>query len=245
MIKTEIESLKPYILKSRIIGMGLSAVCFKTRDNKVIKIFMDTANTRDLFNRYPDMLSHIEELSLLKDDTFVSPEEVLIKEGKVVGYICPYIDAKVLKHLNRKENLNNLLKNYEKLKENVEKLSEKGYLIRDLHPKNILFDGDNFYIIDLDRYYKEEAYNTYSKNMYSVNDTIIRSVFNVDSEYIMNFLNQDLQEIYLASLYNDHEKIIELFSKLEEIHNIKNKNQSLIKKNKVLSIKYNTYYKFC
>ena len=92
MIK-EIKSIKEYIYKLYPIpiGLGSTAICFRTFDNKVLKIYLNTTNKKNLFKCKNDMISHLESIVKLKNNSYVPPETILVKDNKCIGYIYNYV----------------------------------------------------------------------------------------------------------------------------------------------------------
>lgn len=46
----ELNKLKHYLIGSKFIGYGKCAICFLTKDGKVLKIYYNSSNTRILYS---------------------------------------------------------------------------------------------------------------------------------------------------------------------------------------------------
>ena len=238
----EVDKLLPYVKNSYPIGMGMTAICFKKSDNKVLKIFKKNEFSSHLIKE-PNFLDKMIKIGNLTNDTFVGPDTILTYEGCVVGYLYPYVDAPLLAELSSKTKLKELFLNYDKLLIDTKKISDDGLRLFDLHCKNILFD-DKFHIIDLDKsnFYDDKDFN-YSLNMSELFKNIIYQIYNTKQDELPRFLNKDV-ELFLKKVDPcDLESInmfINYFSNLCDLndptvgdikHKIKVKNE------------YNSYYK--
>lgn len=236
MKKTAVESLLPYLKGARYISVGTTAVCFLMKNGKVLKVFLDTHRKRQLFSRYDNIIDHFDEIYQIKNDSFIVPEELLIKDGICVAYIYDYINARELKHLRLKTSLQHLIDAYDRLYEDTCQISDKKFRLSDVHDKNILFNT-KYKIIDLDRgFFKEEdpAELVYKFNIQKINKTIIYSLLRMPANYEIKFIDKDLNELYNESLFGDERQIKELIKYLMDkdintVLNIKLKSKQLVR----------------
>ena len=243
MKKTAINSLMPYLKDSYLIGVGTTALCFLMKDGNVLKVFMDTSNKKELFLSKKNIIKHFELINKLKNDTYIVPEELLIKDNNFIGYIYPYKSAKVLNLLNKNTKLDNIIDSYDKLIEDTSKISEKKFILEDLHDKNILY-SDNFYLIDLDFGYFEKSKSSEeltNLNLLNLNEAIIHSLFKKKLNMVIDFFDEDLNDLYKNATKKDYRyfKIL-----LLEIQKYKDsiKSKSDLKKNKLIYT-HNNYYR--
>ena len=87
-----IKSTFPYLKGSKYIGKGKTAYCFLMKDNRVLKLFYNSPETKNMFEYFRNPVEHFYELEKAGNDTFVAPKELLIKDGKLskgdlVGFI--------------------------------------------------------------------------------------------------------------------------------------------------------------
>ena len=211
---TEIKKISEYLKKCRKlpVGIGTTAICFLTKDNKVLKLYLNTSNRRAIFNNYDSFIEHMSEVGKYANDTYIAPDELLVQDGKCVAYLYPYIQGRTLKHINLFTKVDTLfLENYSKLEEDTQKFSESGFLQDDLHEKNIVYNG-SYHIIDLDVTPNLVAdVDLYETNMQKINKAIIDSLFRENDFTIMKFHNDELQKLYYEAIHKNHEAIRELF----------------------------------
>lgn len=247
---TNIDSLKSYLKECyRIpIGRGTTAVCYLMKDGNVLKIFKDTFNTYSLKKIFPDLIDHFEKLNNIKNGSYISPDELLVLNGEVIAYIYKYVNAKTFKKVSPLMPLDQMFLSdgYKKLKEDTLEVSENGFELFDTHDENILFDGVNFYNIDLDfsniSTFKS-ADTLYSQNMRSIQKALIYSLFNIksDKKYDLFFKNQILDELYNQAIYRDENQIAQLIEELEK-RSIKTKLDIKVKKHSLVRVERNDYY---
>lgn len=245
MKKTQILSLRPYLKGSYIIGIGTTAICYLMKDKRVLKVFMNTSGKDYLFNKYENIIDHFERINELKNKTYVVPEELLIKDKECVAYIYDYINSRTLKHIRLSTKIDSLLCGYDRLVEDTEEISNKGFCLYDLHDKNILFNGD-YHIIDLDKGTFEGIMTkeTLLKvNMFSINKTILYSLFSVNYYKDMGFYNLYLRDSYYKNIIKSYNNMREFLNDLKEQEsNIKTVFDAKINSNRLV-YKEDNYYR--
>ena len=223
-------------------GVGTTAVCFVTKDGRVLKLYLNTDRTK-MLNKYSNLVERLEEINSIKNDTYIGPEEVLVKNDYVIGYLYPYIHSRSLRYVNSNVTMSDIKCNFDKLLEDTKAISDKAFCLKDLHSGNILFNGE-YKVIDLDWGHIDDS-NKYLLNINSTNvfKTILYSIFKVDPWEILNFNTINTQEQYRKTKWYNLDSINEFFEVLEKESNIQNPSikqlRRTIKKEKYL----NTYYK--
>ena len=214
MKTTEIKSILTYLVGAIPIGIGTTAICFLMPNGKVLKLYMNTYLKRELFY-YHDMRKHLEFLNNISNESYIGPEELLIKNDEVIGYIYTYINGLELKRLKNNIRLNDIVKGYENLYNDTLKISNNKFRLNDLHQKNILFNG-NYYVIDLDKGYVDNKDNKkiFDINITNINNNIINSIFDLNFFEHLSFYDDDLDKLFYSSLYENHEDFYELLEKL-------------------------------
>lgn len=137
MNKIDYSEIKEYINEENIVGGGKEVTVYDYGD-KVIKIF---ANKRTS----PYQLISIDgliKLNSLPLQYFNKPDELIIKDGVVIGYT----EDKLMKSELDKDNID-----YEGIKADIIVLSDNGFKIQDLYYNYIIHDGE-FHFIDLTSY---------------------------------------------------------------------------------------------
>lgn len=239
---TEIKSIYPYLYRSKFVGVGTTAICFKMPNNKVLRLYLDTYRKNLMFKHY-NMYEKLNKLETIKNDSYIVPEELLIKDNEIIGYIYPYIHAKTLKRvINNNISINNLFNNYEKLISDTKKVSELDFIIHDLHSRNILFDG-NYYIIDLDQgdFYKYQ--DNFKLNVYKIRDVIMDEIFKNNVDYILEFNNIDIGNTYRKINWANIDEVKYFFNYLSKYINKDNIKVKDIRKKILINKTYNSYYK--
>ena len=224
----EIKSILPHLIGAIPIGFGTTAVCYLKPNNEVLKIFYNSANTRKLFSSY-DMLEHLKFLSTLTCSSYDGPTKILLKNGKVIGYIYPYIYMQTLSKLPNYTSLANITNGYGKLLSDVKKMSNTNFRLFDVHHKNILF-GKNYKLIDIDKGYQDLNSNIediFIYNMRQINKTIIEEIFKLKIDEHLLFEDETIRKYYLNTLYEDPYQIYDLLGKLfyncDSIKDVQNK----------------------
>ena len=243
MKKTAIMSILPYLKDSKIIGMGSTSICFLIKGNNVLKLFMDTNNKKKLFDSKEDIIAHFDRLSEVNNDTYLAPDELLIKDNQCIAYIYRYKNAHSFKNLKGSTKLDRIVQAYGKLVEDTHKISEKKLVLNDMHDKNMLFSY-MFYIIDLDYGYFVDSKNPddlTNFNLIKMNDVIIHSLFKQNYNKVIEFYNNDLNELYKASTKSDYKKFKIFLQELQKYDDI-NKKSDLLKKRLIHT--HDNYYKF-
>lgn len=189
----EVEKLNKY--RKLFIGMGTSATIYRIDRYQVAKIFFNYFR-----EDYEKEKEHFELLLKISNDSFIGPSKLLVMNGIVVGYIYPYVEGKTLHRIRNNITIQDILKNYDKLILDTNKISDLNFRLYDLHGKNILYYKD-LKIIDLDRGYKNK-YNSipqlHKSNIASLNKAIIDTLFKVFQNEIINFRDDKLNELYYS-----------------------------------------------
>lgn len=233
-----IKSTFPYLKGSKYIGKGKTAYCFLMKDNRVLKLFYNSPETKNMFEYFRNPVRHFYELDKAGNDTFVAPKELLIKDGKLVGYIYDYVEGKTLNKVGLKFNIEDLITYYDKLEEDARKISENKFALYDIHDKNVIFK-EGYKVIDLDKgiFVDDEIDNIYKYNMCEINQTILYSIFNESRSKGLEFKNQRMRKEHLDTMFNDPLDMKEL---LKDISNTYNKKYKLIlNKNSIIRSRNN------
>ena len=218
----EIESIKPY-KKARRIGSGQYAVCYLNKDKEVFKCYKDHLYIRKAVVE-SNFKDKIIKMDILANDTYKAPKKILLQEGRIVGYICDYVEAKPLRKIKTSERISNMFKNYEQLITDTKDISSKKFLLSDIHECNILYKDGTYKMIDLDNgYFCSDAFTEeeiYRKNIRNIFAKILKKIFGINPHEIPFFYDKEF-EMYLHSIdpgnideiYNLCEKFAELCKK--------------------------------
>ena len=244
MKKTGIVSLYQYLKGSYPIGMGTTGICYLMKDKRVLKIFLNTSGTNYLFNKYENIINHFENINSLKNETYVVPEELLIKDNKCVAYIYDYIKSRTLKNIKLSTKIDSLIYGYDKLYEDTIEISNKRFCLYDLHDRNILFNN-SYKIIDLDKGTFEHIMseeNILKINMNDINKTILYSLFNVKDYQLINFNDINLNESYKENVLKNYKGMKNFLKDLKEA-NIENVLDIKMKSRNLIYTIDNDYYR--
>ena len=200
----ECKSIIPYMLTAFPIGSGNTARCYKLKDGSVLKLFK-----RDVTINEEKFREKVFKLSKIKTETYLCPEKILYRKGKLIGYFyAPYINAPVLADISLNTKLSEIFKNYKKLYTDTKTLSNNYFKIGDVHSNNILFDG-SFHIIDLDKGHFDEKFSAADLLHYNLNDilrTIVRTVYRTDygeDVFLDDFMFQSYANILRKDKYEN------------------------------------------
>ena len=241
MKKTAIMNVSSYLKDSYPIGIGTSAICFLMKDKRVLKLFINTPNKNELFYMHDNIIDHFEKINALKNDTYIVPEELLIKDGKCIGYIYDYVYARTLKNIRLNTKIEYLIDRYDLLIEDTKEISDKGFILKDLHDKNILYYS-RFNIIDLDRGVFKEEDDIFIRNMLKINKTIIYSLLNQKNNMIVEFNDVNLNDLYIESTTKDYKQIKNLLKNIQQ-KDINTVLQLKLNSNRLISSQNNNYYR--
>ena len=126
-----------YIKDKNKIDSGKEVTVYRYND-EVIKIFHE--DRKSPIKRISD--EGLEKLSTLSLNCFITPNNLIILDDKIVGYTENYIEEKEI-------NFDNI--DYNLIKEDIYTLSENGFGIEDLF-YNYIFTTNKLYFTDLTSY---------------------------------------------------------------------------------------------
>lgn len=142
--------LQASIIKMKYIGMGSQATCYLDEEKQIVyKIFHPYLE--DIFpNQYSTY--DIMKFSEIKNNTFIWPNDVILVNNKIEGYILPYKNAKNLCYIDPLTiDLNEFEMGIYKALGDIKLLTEKNIAINDI-VYNIMYSNANFYVIDTIEY---------------------------------------------------------------------------------------------
>lgn len=155
MNKINYENIEQYIREDNILGAGKEVTAYNYED-KVIKLF---SNNRTSPYKIIS-INGIEKLSTLPLKYFNKPQDLIIKDGMVIGYT----ENKLLESELDRDSID-----YKGIKEDIILLSDNGFKIQDLYYNYIIHDN-HFYFIDLTSYlYIPTEVDFLKKNFYNHN----------------------------------------------------------------------------
>lgn len=132
------------------LDQGSQGQCYlDVSNNKVYKIFYSFLDDEEYIEYNEE---EVMKFKNVKNDTYIFPEDILIVEEKIIGYISPYIRAKNLYKINPLLiNLDELICNLDKIYRDSKIISEKGIVTYDVM-YNILYGQNGISVIDTDDY---------------------------------------------------------------------------------------------
>ena len=205
----EFKSKKELLYKTiflKEIGEGSQGICYLDKINNVVyKIYYDFL----YYNEYNYNYQDIMKFSDIKNNTYIFPKDVICVNNKVVGYIEPYANSKDLTKINPlKISLDKLITNINKVRDDIELISERGVLTYDVM-YNVLYknkfnviDSDDYAIRDLDPSYLFDVNK--ERFDYAIYCFLIDSLF---EEFVRNYK-------ILKNMYKDKDADVTLFIEL-------------------------------
>lgn len=212
----EKNNFKNNIEKQKYLNQGGEGICYLIGNN-VYKIYKEDYDI---------------ENPICKDDldlkSFLFPEEIYKCNNKIFSYKTPYIDNNEFKITSfrnwRIPNINKIKEALIPLIKDLYVLSKNNIYAIDLTWRNILFDGENIYIIDTLDYEKEDE-DTLDDNIESLKNIITCLIANVDlahNAYHVEISENDLKEYEnLPQYISDTLKQVQEEYKDKEIQKIK------------------------
>ena len=174
-------------------------------NKKFIKLYSD-----DYLERYHDVIDE-EKLLKYKDllvDGVVFVEGIIYLNGTIVGEISQYVEGKSGKDKYFGDiPIDKLILSLEKLKNTVQEISKNGIIINDPYIENIIFDGNNFVLVDMteaddsDKNYDD----IFKENMINIMYELFEEIFigrGIDNSNIYGYL-EDINSKYKNFLYED------------------------------------------
>ncbi len=237
--KTDIYKL---LFGATYIGAGKTSCCFLLKDGSVLKIYKNSSEKRELFQTR-SMLEHIVLLSELKNESYITPKVVFTFQNEVIAYKIEYRPAKTLAKVNLLTKVQDFLLYLDKLIEDTYLIGENNFRLKDLHDKNILFNG-YYYIIDLDFGKKEETKENI--NRYNIQDIIkllFYFLFDVKAYEIVKFDDPLLLELYHDTLYKKYTYIYSFFEALQEEMKTNELQVRDLRRTHLIEKEYNSYYR--
>lgn len=210
MIFINKEHLNTYLANITYLDQGSQGICYINKNkNIVIKIFHEYFEGEDC--RYS--FEEIMKLSGIKNTTFIWPTDVITLEGKIVGYVMPYIAYKSLCETDPlRINLKLFAKAILLAENDIKLLTSKNIRIFDIM-YNILYRAGKFKVIDTIEY--GEIPTEYETNRRGFDLEIMK--FLVDN-YFNYFVEKDklLQDMYLSKDVSGYEFLTVFRDKLSE-----------------------------
>lgn len=174
-------------------------------NKKFIKLYSD-----DYLDRYNDL---IDEEKLLKYkylliDGVVFVEGIIYLNGTIVGEISQYVEGMsgIDKYFGDIP-IDKLILALEKLKNTVQEISKNGIIINDPYIENIIFDGNNFVLVDMtEADDSDKGYDDiFKENMINIMYELFEEIFigrEISNSNIYGYL-KDINSKYKNFLYED------------------------------------------
>lgn len=182
-----------------VLGIGTTAITFLTRENQVLKLFLDTERKHFLFNEY-NMLEHLQELGDIKVKNIYTPNDIYVKNGEVIATKLDYIKGEVLKKHVPDIPLKDFSDMLQEFIEAAHELSKLGVYVRDFHSKNVIINNNGINIFDTDQfdvtYFQEDICLEHNLNAFL--HEIFFSIYKFPQEFRFNskYLDSLLSNFY-------------------------------------------------
>ena len=231
-------SILPRMFFARPIKIGKNSIYFKTIDGMVCKLFLDNRYK----NNYEDTLEYFEKLDEVGNNTYISPEVLIVDDNNIIGYLYPYARGKSLNNLSINTSIDSILDSYYDLASDTKSISRKKFVIDSLNNTNIIYDNDKFHVVNLDDcVFLDNGKNLFQRNLGGINRSIIYSLFGSDDNAHFMFNNDYIEELYIESIYSDPYQMYNLLDSLLK-NGLKDK-YDCMKDRKLTRTNYKVYYK--
>lgn len=240
MNEIEVSDKKKYLKKSKIIGIGTTAICYLKNDGTVSKIYYDMPGKKDYLQKRFNVLSEYSNA------TFIVPKELLVDSNNdLIGYNYTYVEGKSLLFTSPFVKLEDFLNNYEDFLEDCRQFSNSGYVLSDLHGGNIIYKDGKCKIIDLDRgvFYSDLEY-CYRINTKKFAASYLNKIFKAKLDDIIVFYNHYLQEEYQNTDWTDIDSVANLFDFISQCSKKDNPSIHNVRAKHLAYKKINEYYRY-
>lgn len=187
----EIVNEIPKSYKEHFIGQGCSGRCYLIKENNLV--------FKELYNdRLP--IEEMNYFTYIDNDTFSFPRTMIYKDGKIIGYLCKYIEGTSFDKLSGNEDIYDFLNATDKLEKEIKNLSEEGIELFDIKYNHAIYTKDKeIKLIDTDLYYYklEEPYYLFRASLKEWGNFLMTYL---QSDY--PFQNDYLNELYLRLVFD-------------------------------------------
>lgn len=214
--------------KMVVIGEGKEGIVYKYNNNQCIKIFNVNRNDSQLLKINEDKFKLFTTLETKK---IIMPTDLLYNSDNCIGgYLMKYIDDKFDIEFIRNKSIDEIIKELNDLKRDVEILNENDILINDLKYQHLLYNK-GFYLIDSSLYSKYQYdkvlnYKAIERNIYLINgfltNILLRQRKNIH-DYSLSY--KEMPYIYLECDKNQINYIADILELEANKYNINNLNE--------------------
>ena len=184
------------------IGEGSQGICYLDKNsNFIYKIYYDYLDGCECNYDYQNIM----QFSDIKNNTYVFPKDVICVNDEIIGYIEPYVNSKDLTSIDLlKVSLDKLIYNINKVRTDIELISERGVLTFDVM-YNTLYKN-KFSVIDTDEYVIRDLDPSYLFDLnkerfdYVIYNFLIDNYFD---EFVMSY-----KELYNMYRYKETDVVI-------------------------------------
>ena len=196
-----------------------------------------------MFDLY-DMREKLKKFDSISNFSFITPTELIIKDNELIGYIYNTVKGNTLKSvINSNIRVFDLLKNFDILIKDVKMVSENNFVMQDLHSKNIIYN-DYYSIIDLDQGVFFKHQDNFKLNIMKIRDVIMDEIFQNKDEYILEFYNNKIDNLYAKTNWSNIDEIYNFFEYISKYIRINNPKIKDLRKKRLVRKEYNSYYKY-
>lgn len=159
MIFNDKNSFIRYIKSLDELGFGSQGITYHDfNSGKAIKVFHEFFENEEV-DQYWWQVRDILKFGDFTNETYVFPEQKIMVEGRLVGYISRFVNGKVISTIDPlKVNLDKLIKASAYAIKDIRIISQKKILTYDVM-YNIMYGMGKFHVIDTDEYcYSDKDY---------------------------------------------------------------------------------------
>lgn len=211
-------AIPKYLIGSKFIGAGYCAICFKTSDSQVLKIYYNSESTRKFYDYYHNDLNGLFTfLNSFNNDTFYGPVDIFLKNDRVVGYLHECAEGKLIKNIDPSLEIDQFIYLFQMFESKMIEATCKGLYLFDVHQKNVII-GENIKIVDLD-FFRKNKKSTYSDllqfNFRKIIPVLTKALFKIPDKMDLLFNDKTLQDLFIKAIYRDYLAYYTLLSALK------------------------------
>ena len=194
-------------------GKGGYGECYILDNDTLYKRFYKLSD-----GSYPFDCDYFEKFIGMNNDVFVFPRNIDIEGNYTVGYTMDYIHSDTLEDLDFDFSIDDFVLALDKLNEGLYEVTNQGIVVLDVNAKNMLYDGEDFHVIDTDLYITRD-----------------------ETDFVPEEVNEDYVASYLYSYITQEKRPHEIKKVIERDYGLTRLDKALSKNARIADLKTFVY----